>query len=380
MGLFNRYLEKSLKERISSGKIIVLYGPRQVGKTTLIQHILESIPGKILTVNADEQRHIDVFSSRNLSKMKSFVAGYDVLFIDEAQRIPEAGMNLKILHDGLPQLTIIVTGSSSLELAGKINEPLTGRTWTHILFPISLLELSAQWTNYEIIEQRENLLMYGSYPGILSKQNITERRELLLELSRAYLYKDILAIGNIRRSEKIRDLLLLLAYQIGSEVSFSELGKQLSMSKDTVADYINLLEQCFIVFRLSGFSRNLRKEVSRMDKIYFWDTGIRNSVIENFKPLEKRDDAGRLWENFLVSERLKWLSYTGADAHPYFWRTYTGAELDYVEDTPQGLKGYEMKLHAKNLKAPQAWIETYPDSSFSAADQDNFIEFCTGRV
>ena len=268
-----RLVASSIRQRlIESNKIVILYGPRQVGKTTLIRELVSKLPYKSLMVNADELLYQTVLSARNLTQMRLLVEGYELLFIDEAQRIPDVGINLKILHDGLPNLKIVVTGSSSFELANRTKEALTGRTWTYELFPISLGELHGQQNAFALTQRLDELLRFGSYPDTLQLPNATDKIRYLRELSSAYLYKDILEMASIRHADKLRKLLQLLAFQVGSEVSPSELGTTLGMSKDTVNTYIDLLEKAFVVFRLSGFSRNLRKEVSKMDKIYFYDS------------------------------------------------------------------------------------------------------------
>ncbi len=376
MFVIPRLLSETIQKRITdSNKIIILYGPRQVGKTTLVQEIISRLPYRALTVNADEILYQTVLSSRNLAQMKLLVEGYELLFIDEAQRIPDVGLNLKILHDALPDLKIVATGSSSFELANRTKEPLTGRTWTYELFPISLGELRQQQNAFELQQRLAELLRFGSYPDTLQLANAADKIQYLRELSSAYLYKDILEMSSIRHADKLRKLLQLLAFQVGSEVSPNELGTILGMSKDTVNTYIDLLEKAFVIFRLSGFSRNLRKEISKMDKIYFYDLGIRNVLIDNFQPLDLRTDAGALWENFLLVERRKRNAYTGQFAASYFWRTYTGAELDYVEEANGQLAGYEFKFSRKSAKVPASWTETYPEANFTLVNQDNYLAF-----
>ncbi|SOD82893.1 ATP-binding protein [Spirosoma fluviale] len=371
-----RLLADSLRQRIiDSNKIVILYGPRQVGKTTLIRELINELPYKSLQVSADELLYQTVLSARDLTRMKLLVEGYELLFIDEAQRIPDIGINLKILHDGLPKLKIVATGSSSFELANRTKEALTGRTWTYELFPISLGELHLQQNAFSLTQRLDELLRFGSYPDTLQLPNATDKVRYLRELSSAYLYKDILEMAAIRHADKLRKLLQLLSFQVGSEVSLSELGTTLGMSKDTVNTYIDLLEKAFVVFRLSGFSRNLRKEVSKMDKIYFYDLGIRNVLIDNFQPLDLRTDVGALWENFLVIERRKRNAYQGNFVNTYFWRTYTGAELDYIEESNGQLAGVEFKFSRKPSKAPASWTEHYPGSTFQVINQDNYLSF-----
>lgn len=359
----------------ASPKGIILYGPRQAGKTTLITDVIRQLGVKVLTVNGDQSKYLDVLSSRDGDRLKNLVAGYDMLFVDEAQRIPEIGINLKIIIDTIPSVKIVATGSSSLDLASKISEPLTGRVWTYRLYPMSFLELSHVYNRFELNTHVEERLVYGSYPEIFSHAGDIQKREYLQNLIDAYLYKDMLELGGIRNSTKIRDLLKLIAFQVGSLVSISELGNALEMGKDTVNRYIDLLEKSFVIFRMPGLSRNLRKEITKMGKIYFYDPGVRNMLIDNLKPLKDRNDVGLLWENFLIVERMKRLAYTGGYASTYFWRTHTGAELDYVEETGGKLYGYEFKYGSKTARAPTSWRAAYPDASFTSINQDTYLPF-----
>ncbi|MDA3930363.1 MAG: ATP-binding protein [Prolixibacteraceae bacterium] len=364
-------IEKSL---LNDKKIVVLFGARQTGKTTLSNTLLDSIKGKTLRINADENKYIDLLSSRDYSKIKLLIEGYDTLFIDEAQRIPDLGINLKIIYENMPELKILVTGSSSFDIANTINEPLTGRTSSYKLFPISLQELRETNNVFDIQNKIEEYLIYGLYPGLLNYGSIIEKEKYLLELSNSYLYKDVLELSNIRNSSKIKNLLKLLAFQIGSEVSINELAQNLNMSQETVNSYIDLLEKSFIVFRLNGFSRNLRKEISKRDKILFWDLGVRNSIINNFAPLNMRMDTGVLWENFIIAERLKFLSNNSQNIKPYFWRTYTGAEVDFIEEQNGILTAIEIKYKKPRNKAPQTWIDNY-GNNFRCITTENFWEY-----
>jgi hypothetical protein len=372
-----RYLTDRIQQRLQAGdKVVLIFGARQVGKTTLVNQILERTTYRVLYVNGDEPRQTDALSSRNSRQLRGLVEGYDVLFIDEAQRIPEIGINLKILADQFPSLRIIATGSSTLDLASRTREPLTGRAWLHELYPIALLELAAQHTRFELDQQLDERLIYGSYPLVFNVHNAVERREQLLTLASSYLYKDILDLKGIRYAAQIRDLLRLLAFQIGNLISLTELGTQLGMSRDTVDSYVDLLEQAFVVFRLTGYSRNLRKEVRKQYKVYFWDVGIRNAVIDNFFALNQRADVGALWENFVIAERRKWLRYTGTPGSLYFWRTHTGAELDFVEEGGGQLRGFECKWSKTRVRAPQSFLDAYPnEATFNVIDRVNYLDF-----
>ncbi|OGE26844.1 AAA family ATPase [Candidatus Daviesbacteria bacterium RIFCSPHIGHO2_02_FULL_39_12] len=375
----SRILTTPIIEKLTlSKKGVIVYGARQVGKTTLANEIIKKFNLKTLVINGDQSRFIDIITSRDLTKIQSLISGYEMLFVDEAQRIPEIGISLKIILDNLPTLKVLVTGSSSLDLASKISEPLTGRVWSYHLYPVSFSELSAFQNRAELDINLEERLIYGSYPEIFSYESLFQKREYLQTISDAYLYRDLIEFGDIKNSSKIRDLLKLLAFQIGSEVSLTELGTSLNMSKDTVSRYIDLLEKSFIIFRLSGFSRNLRKEVTKMDKVYFYDLGIRNILIDDLKPLKDRNDSGFLWENFLLLERIKFNAGQQNLVSGYFWRTHTGAELDYVEEKNGTLFGFEFKSGSKIVKGPVGWLKAYPESKFQCINKNNYLDFILG--
>lgn len=348
-----------------------------MGKTTLVKEIIKHSGKKVLEINADQQVFQDVLSSRDLAKLKGLVSGYELLFIDEAQRIPDIGINLKILHDNLPDLKIIATGSSSFDLSNRIKEPLTGRTWTYRLYPVSAIEWQqyAATNDFEIQLKLDEFLRFGMYPELLLIENYQDKQEYLSEITGAYLYKDILALANLRYPEKLRQLMKLFAYQIGNLVSIHELAVSLQINRETVINYIDLLEKSFVIYRLKSYNRNLRKEVTSMDKIYFYDTGVRNAIIENFSPIDQRQDTGALWENFLMAERLKKLEYQRLFSNRYFWRTYTGAELDYVEERDGKLHGFEFKWKAGKAKPPLSWLESYEGATYQVVNRDNFMEF-----
>ena len=363
-------------ELIKTNKGLIIYGPRQVGKTTLINDLLNEFKWNTLFLNGDQRGSWwELLTSRELSKLTLLVSGYDAVFIDEAQRIPEIGLSLKIILDNFPKLKVIVTGSSSLDSASKISEPLTGRIYSYKLFPISQRELRGINTPYEMETQIEERLIYGSYPETFSLEGVLAKSKYLQNLVDTYLYKDLLEFGDIRNSSKIHDLLKLLAFQIGNQVSLSELGNSLELSRTTVDRYIDLLEKSFIIFRLSGFSRNLRKEVTKMDKIYFYDTGVRNTIIGNLNLLNSRDDVGKLWENFLITERMKKLQYEQKIFSLYFWRLSSGAEMDLIEEVEGKLHGFEFKYGKKVVKPPNSWATGYPTATATLINQDNWQEF-----
>jgi len=374
--MIERILVKSITETIQqSSKIVVIYGARQVGKTTLVQEILKQLPYKKISINADILKYNEVFASRDLGKMKEVIDQNELLFIDEAQNIKDIGINLKILHDHLPELKIIVTGSSSFELANHITEPLTGRTQTFQLFPISIQELRKSNSPFEIKENITNYLLYGMYPEVIQTASVNGKIKLLYELTSAYLYKDVLQLSNIKHSDKIHKLLKLLASQIGNLISMNEIGNTLQMTNETVNHYIDILEKGFIIFRLSGYDGNIRKEITKMNKVYFYDLGIRNALIDSFNSLEIRQDTGALWENFILVERMKKNVYADLFNKKYFWRTYSGAEIDYVEVKDDRLHGYEIKWKNNKVKPPKSWLETYSKATFQVINNENFIDF-----
>lgn len=374
-----RAIQSTIVDRLrATDKAVVIYGPRQSGKTTLANDIISDIGLRTLSINADEVRYTDVLSSRDSRRLSELVAGYELLFVDEAQRVPDIGINLKIIIDTQPNLKLIATGSSSFELADAIAEPLTGRKWTFRLYPISILELAAIWNRFELREQLEDRLVWGSYPNLFNLEGRELKTAYLRELATDYLYKDILQLDKVRDSSRVRNLLRLLAFQLGGEVSLAELGGQLGMNNDTVARYLDLLEKSFVIFHLGGLSRNLRKEVSKSRKYYFIDLGVRNALIDNLKPLAERDDLGKLWENFLVIERIKRNHYLPDEAGSYFWRTYTGAEIDYVEERGGAFHGYEFKAgRTRTARTPKTWLETYHGSTWQVVDRENCLDFVT---
>jgi hypothetical protein len=379
--LIERFIKKQITRDLKAGgKAVVLYGARQTGKTTLVNRVLGDLgehKGKILKINADEERFNEVLESRDSNQFKELIADNEVLFIDEAQRIENIGINLKIIIDTFPKLKIIVTGSSSFELANRVQEPLTGRKVTYKLFPIAQLELKKQFSRFELKDQIEERLIYGAYPEIFKIKGQKNKNRYLHELTRDYLYKDALEIVEVKNAKKIKDLLKLLAFQIGSNTSYNQLADSLDLSKETVERYLDILEKSFVIFRLTGFSRNLRKEITKTPKYYFYDLGIRNSLIDNLNPLNQRDfkEAGKLWENFLVIERLKRNNYLNDFSSSYFWRTYTGSEIDYVEEKEDRLFGFEFKYSKKKAKAPESFIETYKNSFFKLINRENFLNF-----
>ncbi len=372
---FIRYYEKDFEKYLKKGKVTVIYGPRRVGKTTLIEKYLESYSGKYYFGTGEDSDLKQIFSSQSVNTMKNFFGGYDLVVIDEAQMIPDVGIGLKLLVDQIKDINVIASGSSSFDLSNKLGEPLTGRKVSLKLYPVSAIELSENIGGMAIYQRLEEMLIYGTYPEVLNAGNTDEKKQLLTELRDSYLYKDIMQLENIRNSSKIMDLLVLLSFQIGKEVSLNELSNSLDLAKQTVEKYLDLLEKTFVIKKIRGFSRNLRKEVSKTARYYFLDNGVLNSIGNTYNPLNLRKDTGALWENYLFSERLKKQQYHNIYSNNYFWRTYDMQEIDLVEERDGKLYGYEFKFSPKNIKAPKAWIENYPDSEFTQINKDNFMDF-----
>ena len=369
--MYTRVLQDILNKKIGKGKAIVLVGPRQVGKTTLINTILEN--KKHLFLNADDPSTKSLLTNPNTEQIRRILGSNDVIFIDEAQRVPNIGLTLKIITDQFKDVQLFVSGSSSFDIARSINEPLTGRKWEYNLFPISWEEYENKVGYVKSEQQLENRLIHGFYPDILNHPG--EEAEVLEQLVSSYLYRDVLAFYNIRKPEVLEKLVQALAFQIGSEVNYNELSKIIGIDKNTVANYINILEKGFVVFRLPSFNKNLRTEIKRNSKIYFYDVGVRNAIIGNFNSLDLRTDKGALWENFLVAERMKQIKYKQTLAKMYFWRTKHQQEVDYVEMLNGDLHGYEFKWKSKkSTKLPNSFIETYNATS-NIVDRDNFRDF-----
>lgn len=367
-----------LSTYIKPNKVLVIFGPRQAGKTTLIKHYLENTPFKYRMDSGDNLHVQEMLGTPDITHLKEYAANYNLLIIDEAQKIKNIGTSLKILVDQIPNIHIIATGSSSFELAGQIGEPLTGRKTTLTLYPLSQLELSAIYNPSELKSSLEKFLIYGSYPSIVSAKNDHEKREFITEITHSYLLKDILELDRIKNTKILLDLLRLLAFQVGNLVSQSELANALGIDQKTVARYIDLLEKSFVIYNLRGYSRNLRKEITKKGKYYFYDPGIRNAIIANFNPVDLRDDIGALWENFLVIERCKKQSYQQIISNNYFWRTWEQQEVDFVEERSGKLYGYEFKWNKKSANPPAQWLSTYDNAVFQTINQQNYLSFVAG--
>ena len=373
----NRALLPQLQDYLIPGKVLVLYGPRQVGKTTIAHALMNTSSLRSRFINADELLYREALASQDRQKLGEVLGDAELLIIDEAQRVPEIGLNLKILVDSFPQARILATGSASFDLANKISEPLTGRKITFTLYPISYQEIIQEFGTLEAKNQLERWLVWGGYPDIVTASNPDIRARLLGELVGSYLYRDILELEGVRRSDKIVDLLRLIAFQIGQEVSIAELATSLALNRQTVERYLDLLEKVFVIFRIDGFSRNLRKEITKNSRYYFYDNGVRNSLIQNFNPLNLRNDTGQLWENFLMVERRKANQLAKRQVNAYFWRTYDRKEIDYIEEFGGQLSGYEFKWGSGSLRqaTKTEFLNAYPGSALSTVNQKNFSEF-----
>ncbi len=372
--MIKRALQPILESKLFRGKIIILYGARQVGKTTLIKNIQNKYPDNSLFLNCDEPDIRELLTDTTSTKLKSIIGNKELILIDEAQRVKNIGLTLKLFSDEIKNVQVIATGSSSFELSNIINEPLTGRKYVYTLMPVSFKELVDTFGWIETNRLLEERIIYGMYPEIISKPD--EKRALLKEITRSYLFKDILSFESIRKPEQIEKLLMLLAAQIGNEVSYNELANTLNMDKDTVSKYIDIFEKAFIIFRLNPFSRNLRTEISKMRKIYFYDTGIRNALISNFNLLDQRNDKGALWENFLISEKLKINLIDDIDVKQYFWRTSQQQEVDYIEEIEGKLYAYEFTFSEKQKKRiSKTFLKNYKPQSEKTVNKNNYPEF-----
>ena len=354
---------------------MVIYGPRRVGKTTLVANFVKNTKLKYRFDSGDNIETRNIFSSRSLEAISRYVEGCDLIAVDEAQRIPDVGLGLKILVDNFPNTFVVITGSASLDLSYKIGEPLVGRKYTYRLYPLWVGELSVDKTPFEINRQKAERMIFGSYPEVISANTVGEKTKILEENVSSYLFKEIIEIEQIGNTKLLLDLLKLIAFQVGNEVSLTELGKSLGVDRKTVQRYLNLFEQAFILYNLRGYSRNLRKEITKKSKYYFWDNGIRNAIIKNFNDLDTRDDIGALWENYLVSERLKKQEYKRIYSNNYFWRTWEGQEIDWVEERDGKVFGFEFKWKKLSTKPPSQWLSTYSNATFETVSQENYLKF-----
>lgn len=376
MYIIQKHLE-NLKRALLPGKAVIIYGARRTGKTTLVKRFLQDIDEPYLLVSGEDITVQSYLSSQSIEKLSAFVGANRLLVVDEAQKVPGIGNNLKLIVDHIPGIRIIATGSSSFDLARAVGEPLTGRKTTLRLYPLSQLEIGQIEQRHQTDANLESRLIYGSYPEVVLTNDNRARAQYLKEIVASYLYKDVLELDGVRHSAKISRLLQLMAFQVGKEVSYTELGSSLGMSKNTIERYLDLLEKAFVIQKLAGFSRNLRSEITKNSRYYFLDNGVRNALINNFNVLELRNDSGELWENYLVIERLKRQEYLLEQANNYFWRTYTQKEIDLVEEREGKLFGYEMKWGAAQAKPPKEWLEAYPNASWQLINRQNYLELIT---
>ncbi|MCK9303830.1 MAG: ATP-binding protein [Bacteroidales bacterium] len=372
--MIERELQSVIEKKLFKGKAIIITGARQVGKTTLLKQFSEKFDIPVQTLNCDEPEVREFLTDTNTIKLSSLIGNYKIVMIDEAQRVKNIGLTLKLIVDNFKDVQLIVTGSSSLELGNEINEPLTGRKFEYTLYPVSSKELI---NNQGLLSEKksfESRLIYGSYPDILN--NPQDAKELLINIKESYLYKDLLSLEEIRRPDLLDKLLIALALQLSNEVSYNELSQIVNSDSKTVEKYIDLLEKCFVVFRLNAFNRNLRNELKKGKKIYFYDNGIRNAILQNFAPLGLRSDVGALWENYFICEKMKRNHYSGKYVNTYFWRTTAQQEIDLIEEADGQLSAYEMKWNVtKKVNFPQSFLKTYNIRETAVITPGNYLEF-----
>lgn len=371
--MIKRVIKNSIQADYRREKVIVLLGARQVGKTTLLSELQEGA-NKVLSLNCDNVDDVLLLESKTSTELKYLLSSYDLVFIDEAQRVKNIGLTLKMIGDLKLKTQVVVTGSSSFDMANEVNEPATGRLIEYNLYPFSLSELAIDTSEREEKRLLETRMVYGLYPEVVTEPGDAKR--ILMGLTNNYLYKDLFMYRGIKKPDLIQKLVRALALQLGNEVSYNELSSLLGVDRGTIETYINLLEKCFVVFRLDSFSRNLRNEIKKGKKIYFYDNGIRNAVLSNFAPLELRNDTGALWENLMVSERVKRNSYLGDFAQLFFWRTHEQQEIDLVEEQDGVLRTFEFKWNDKvKVKRPKSFVDAYPNSTYEVVTPENYWNF-----
>ena len=375
MKYLKRAIAENILKKLQPNKVIIVFGARRVGKTVLVKEILQRLNEPVLILNGEDINVHDKLARRSIENYKQLIGSYRVLYIDEAQKIPDIGKKLKLMVDEIEGLKIIVSGSSALDISKEAGEPLTGRKYSFNLYALSENEYNQVENSLTKSENLKERLIFGNYPELLQLANRSDKIDYLNEMVSSYLLKDILIYVNIKNSQTIFNLLRLIAFQISAEVSLQELGKQLGISKNTVEKYLDLLAKVFILHKVEGFSRNLRKEITKNSRWYFLDNGIRNAVISNFNAIESRNDIGQLWENYMISERIKYQAYNKVSSNNYFWRTYEQQEIDWVEERGGELFGYEMKWKEDKVKVPSQWKDAYPDASFQVINNSNFEEW-----
>ena len=372
--MIERKLDKIIKKQLFKGKIIVIVGPRQVGKTTLLGELVRKSDKRVLALNCDEPEVQTMLANTNVAKLRAIIGNNELLVIDEAQKVDNIGLTLKLIVDNIKSVQVVASGSSAFELRNRLNEPLTGRKFEYQMFPISSSEIIDTFGLMEERRTLENRLVYGSYPDIVMHPE--EARQYLTDLAQSYLYKDILSLDSIRKPQLLDKLLQALAFQIGSEVSTNELARTLQTDGKTIDKYIDLLEKCYVVFRLGGLSRNLRTELKRAKKIYFYDNGVRNAIIQQFAPVNLRDDIGALWENFFIAERMKRNHYSGYYCNRYFWRTTLQQEIDLIEESDGAMTAFEMKWNpTKKVLFSKSFTDAYNVKETVVITPDNYMEY-----
>lgn len=373
VNVIKRTIQEKIEDKLFKGKVIILYGPRQVGKTTIVKEIQNKNISNSIYFNCDEPDIREKFENKTSTFLKELIGNKKIVIIDEAQRVKDIGITLKLIIDNFKDIQVIATGSSSFDLANKTAESLTGRKYEFYLYPLSIEELNPEKNKLEIDRTLENRIIYGSYPEVII--NSSEAEENIKLIAKSYLYKDILQYQNIKNPDILEKLLQSLALQVGNEVSYNEISNFLDIDKKTVASYIEILKKAFVIFELKPFSRNLRNELRKLRKIYFFDTGVRNALINNFNSLDRRNDVGQLWENFIISERIKINNNHGNDYNIYFWRTHNKKEIDYIEEKNGMLYGYEIKLGSGKSSGAKLFLDTYVNSEFKIIKKDNYNEF-----
>ncbi len=375
MSDITRLLQPRIMGRIKPNKAVLIFGARRVGKTVLMRQLVNDFQGKTLWLNGEDNDALALLEDRSIANYRRLLNGIGLLAIDEAQNIPDIGAKLKLILDEVEGVAVIASGSSSFDLLNKAGEPLVGRSTQFQLNPFSQKEIAQVETALETRQNLEERMIYGTYPEVINIKSFQEKTDYLRDIVDAYLLKDILAIDGIKNSGKMRDLLRLIAFQVGKEVSYDELGRALGMSKNTVEKYLDLLSKVFVVYRLGAYARNLRKEVVKAGKWYFYDNGIRNAIVGNFQPLALRFDVGELWENYLIGERVKMNHNEGLKRDFYFWRTYDRQEIDLIEEGTSTLNAFELKWGGKQPKAPAIFMETYSKAQFNVISKDNYLAY-----
>ena len=370
-----RLLHNRIAARMEPNKAVLIFGARRVGKTMLIRQLIDSFEGETMLLNGEDYDTLALLEERTIANYRHLLKGVDLLAIDEAQNIPEIGSKLKLIVDEVEGIRVMASGSSSFDLLNKAGEPLVGRSTQFHLTPFSQKEIAPTETALKTRQNLESRLIYGSYPEVVTLDGFERKADYLRDIVNAYLLKDILAIDGLKNSGKMKELLRLIAFQLGSEVSYDELGKQLGMSKNTVEKYLDLLSKVFVIYRLGAYARNLRKEVTKAGKWYFYDNGIRNAIIGNFNPLSVRQDVGALWENYMISERIKANYNEGSGKEFYFWRTYNHQEIDLIEECSDSLTALEFKWGNKKANIPDVFKVAYPNAAFDVINKDNYLNY-----